>query len=171
MLSGETGGKTGRQRQPPHFLWSSLKANIPKLRPFSQFSGKSRRISLHFRLCGGGGSPTKLFSGKFPANGEKYREFREFPIEIHLKFLGATLILWGLLFRGSKHSRESLSTEQGIVRSLSARAGNHLTVKNVRDIRAEQRHNSAKTLQLFPSLPVIEMSTPFRLLTLHEAPL
>jgi hypothetical protein len=51
---------------------------------------------------GGGGSPAKLFFAKFPANREKYREFRKFLIEIPHTFLGINLIPWGLLIEGGK---------------------------------------------------------------------
>jgi hypothetical protein len=39
-------------------------------------------MSTGDKTTGGGGSLAKLFSAEFPANREKYREFREFSIEI-----------------------------------------------------------------------------------------
>src|SRR5208283_1168404 len=46
---------------------------------FRRFSEESRRVSLQLRLAGGGCSHERtLLCPKFPANREKYREFREF---------------------------------------------------------------------------------------------
>jgi hypothetical protein len=76
-----------------------------------RFQSKNREIapvSRNFQRIPGGFLCTSDFMAeegvllnfspaKFPANREKYREFREFPIEIRLKFPGTDLIPWALL--------------------------------------------------------------------------
>jgi hypothetical protein len=75
---------------------------------------QSRRISLRLRLCGGGDSLDKLFSAEFPANREKYREFRVFYIEFHRSLLVSISFNAICCLKGSKLNREFFRTYQGI---------------------------------------------------------
>jgi len=88
---------------------------------FRRFSEESSRVSLQLRLHGGGRSHERtLLRLKFPANREKYREFREFDRPIPVVSGPKRFILRNFFRQSQVFALNRTGNYQGLIREFKS---------------------------------------------------